>query len=123
MKQQEGEQHGVDRDWKIIQKALVTLAEEVIPNVRQSRRQPCMTKEILNMMETRRELNNVSQDRYKHMDRRVKPACRLRKEEWLEAQCQEVEMLERVDSRLVAEKIREITGKKENSEKHSDQGQ
>ena len=52
------------------------------------------------------------QDSYKHMDRRVKPACRLRKEECLDAKCQEVEMLERVDFRLMAEKIREITEKK-----------
>ena len=86
LEQQEGEQHQVDRNWKVIQEALVTSAEEVIPNVEQGRSQPWMTEKILNMMETRTELKNVSQDRYKHMDRRVQKACRIRKEEWLESQ-------------------------------------
>ena len=71
-----------------------------------------MTKEIQNMMEIRREFKNVSETSYKQMDSRIKTACRLRKEEWLEEKCQEVEGLERVDSRLMTEKIREITGKK-----------
>ena len=42
----------------------------------------------------------------------MKRACRTRREEWLREKCQEIEELERVDSRLMTEKIREITGKK-----------
>ena len=71
-----------------------------------------MNEEILNMMEERRELKSVSQERYKEMDRRIKVACKIRKEEWLGEKCEEVEALERIDSRLMAEKIREITGEK-----------
>ena len=65
-----------------------------------------MNEEILNMIEERRELKNVPQERYKEMDRRIKVACKTRKEEWLGEKCQEVEALERIDSRLMAEKNR-----------------
>ena len=71
-----------------------------------------MDQEILNMMEDRRKARNFSQARYKELDRRVKAACKRRKEEWLSERCQEVEQLERADSRLIAEKIREMTGMK-----------
>ena len=102
----------MDRDWGVIQKALVETAEEIVPNERKGRRQPWMTEEILNMMEERRELKGVSQESYKEMDRGIKIACKIRREEWLGEKCQEVEALERIDARLMAEKIREITGEK-----------
>ena len=46
------------------------------------------------------------------MDRSIKQMCKEKKEEWLGKMCEEVEQLEKVDSRLMAEKIREITGKR-----------
>ena len=75
-------------------------------------RQSWMTKEILDFMEQRRRMKSQSIDRYKDLDRLVKTMCKERKEEWLRERCQEMEQLERVDSRLMAEKIREITGQK-----------
>ena len=69
-----------------------------------------MTEEILDCMEQRRRMKSV--DRYKDLDRLVKTMCKERKEEWLRERCHEMKQLERVDSRLMAEKIREITGKK-----------
>ena len=71
-----------------------------------------MTEEILDFMEQRRRMKSQSIDRYKDLDRLVKTMCKERKEEWLRERCQEMEQLERVDSRLMAEKIREITGQK-----------
>ena len=38
--------------------------------------------------------------------------CKEAKEEWFQEMCEELEQLERVDARLMAEKIREVTGKK-----------
>ena len=63
-------------------------------------------------MEQRRRMMSQSIDRYKDLNRLVKKMCKERKEEWLRERCQEMEQLERVDSRLMAEKIREITGQK-----------
>ena len=46
------------------------------------------------------------------MDRRIKIACKEGKEEWLGEKLKKVEQLGIIDSRMMAEKIREITGKK-----------
>ena len=46
------------------------------------------------------------------MDRTIRRMCNERNAQWLGEKCEEVEQLENVDSRLMAEKIREITGKR-----------
>ena len=71
-----------------------------------------MTEEILDFMEQRRRMKSQPIDRYKDLDRLVKTMYKERKEEWLRERCQEMEHMERVDMRLMAEKIREITGQK-----------
>ena len=107
------EDEGVNRDWRILQDSLEDSAEKLIPMERKRRRQSWMTEEILDFMEQRRRMKSQSIDRYKDLDRLVKTMCKEKKEEWLRERCQEMEQLERVDSRLMAEKIREITGQKE----------
>ena len=106
------EDEGVNRDWRILQDSLVDSAEKLITRERKRRRQSWMTEEILDFMEQRRRMKSQSIDRYKDLDRLVKTMCKERKEEWLRERCQEMEQLERVDLRLMAEKIREITGQK-----------
>ena len=61
-------------------------------------------------MEERRKVKNTSEERYRELDRSIREMCRERKEQWLGKMCEEVEQLKNVDSRLMAEKIREITG-------------
>ena len=71
-----------------------------------------MTQEILDLIEGRRIQNIKLKNRYKDLDRTIKQKCKKRKEEWLREKFEEVEQLERVDARLMAEKIREVTGKR-----------
>ena len=111
LEREEGEDE-LDGDWRVLQSSLVGVAEELIPREPQGRRQPWMTNDILELMEDRRKLKHRSDNNYKELDRRIKRMCIDRKGEWLQAKCGELEVLERVDSRLLAEKIREITGKK-----------
>ena len=112
LEEEREETEGVDGNWRVLQGALVGAAEELIPREPQGRRQAWMTEDILELMEERRKFKNRSEDRYKELDRLIKRMCTERKEEWLQAKCDELEHLERMDSRLLAEKIREITGKK-----------
>ena len=112
LEEEREETEGVDGNWRVLQGALVGAAEELIPREPQGRRQAWMTEGILELMEERRKFKNRSEDRYKELDRLIKRMCTERKEEWLQAKCDELEHLERMDSRLLAEKIREITGKK-----------
>ena len=64
------------------------------------------------MIEDRRKVKKTSTDRYKELDKQTKRKNWERKLEWLQAQCPDMERLERLDSRLMAEKIRELTGDK-----------
>ena len=71
-----------------------------------------ITEEILDLMEERRVLKYKSEEIYKELDRRMKQRCKERKEQCLRERCEEIEKLEKSDSRLMAVKIRELTGKR-----------
>ena len=106
------EDEGVDGDWRLLQESLTEAAEELVPKEQQGRRQEWMTQDILDLMEERRVEKIKATNRYKELDRLIRRKCKERKEEWLHEKCDELEQLERVDARLMAEKIREVTGKR-----------
>ena len=68
-----------------------------------------MTDEILDMMEQRQKLRKHS-CRYLEVDRDIKRKCNTRREEWLNQRFEEVERLERTNTRQMHEKIKEVTG-------------
>ena len=103
---------GADKDWQVLQGALVGAAEAVIPKERRRRKNPWITDEILDMMEERRIVKNLSEERYREMDRRILRSCQVKKEEWLNARCKDIEESEKVDPREMAMQIRELSGKK-----------
>lgn len=106
--QDEGE-HEIEGKWKNLQQSLLGAVEELVPCERRRAKQKWMTEDILNLMEERRLLKG-NPDRYREMDREVKRRCKERKEEWLKEQCDEVEQLERVNSKQMYEKVRELSG-------------
>jgi len=63
-------------------------------------------------MEERRVLKYRSEEIYKELDRRMKQRCKERIEQCLRERCEEIEKLEKSDSRLMAVKIRELTRKR-----------
>ena len=91
--EEEAEDEGVNRDWRILQDSLEDSAEKLIPRERKRGRQSWMTEEILDFMEQRRRMKSQSIDRYKDLDRLVKTMCKEIKEEWLRERCQEMEQL------------------------------
>ena len=102
----------INHDWRRLQESMVGAAEEIVPRERQERRQPWMTQDILDLMEERRQFKNVPGNRYKELDRIIKFQCKEKREEWLQAKCLEIEGLENTNQRIMAEKIRELTGGK-----------
>ena len=106
------EEEGVEKDWRVLQDALVGASQDIIPTEKRRGRKARITEEILDLMEERRILRNKSEDLYKELDKRIKRMCIERKEEWLREKCEEMEQLERSNSRLMAEKIRKLTGKR-----------
>ena len=105
-------EEGVEKDWRMLQDALVGAWQDIIPTEKRRGRKAWITEEILDLMEEGRILRTKSEDLYKGLDNRITQMCIKRKEEWLRDKCQEMEQLERSNSRLMAKKIREVTGKR-----------
>ena len=57
------------------------------------------------------------------MDRSIKQMFKEKKEEWLGKMCEEVEQLEKVNSRLMAEKIRENNREAQNKQEYDNKRQ
>ena len=109
---EEGEGEGVNLEWQVLQESLVGAAEAIIPKERRRRKKPWITDEILDLMDDRRRLKSIAEVRYRELDRRIQRLCRVKKEEWLNARCKDVEESAKVDSRAMATQIRELSGKK-----------
>ena len=71
-----------------------------------------MTEEITKLMEERSKWKTTDRDKYKDLDKEIKIKCKLRKEEWIKERCQEIEDLEKTNTQLMYEKVKEIAGKK-----------
>ena len=73
-----------------------------------------MTKEILELMEERKQYKFVDLEKYKEIDKNIIRACRKAKDEWLNQQCQEIENLERqFKSKEMHKKVRQLASKQE----------
>ena len=74
-----------------------------------------ISTDILDMMEKRKRAKNT-QD-YDEINRQVKRACKIAKENWLEEQCQEIENLEKQHlTRQMHEKIRRVTNRRKTTQ-------
>ena len=71
-----------------------------------------MAQEILELMKEKIKLKIRTDSRYKELDSLITNKCEEKKEERLQARCEELEVLERMDSKLLTEKNKETTGKK-----------
>ena len=101
----------VEAEWSNIKSSLMDAAEEILPVRPRRAIQPWMTNEILGMMDERQKLCKHG-SRYLELDREIKRKCNERKEEWMNQRCEEVEQLEHTNTRVMHERIREVTGNK-----------
>ena len=106
------EEKGVEKDWRVLHDALVGASQDIIPTEKRRGRKAWITEEILDLVEERRTLRHKPEELYKELDKRINRICIEREEEWLREKCEEMEQLERSNSRLIAEKIRELTRKR-----------
>ena len=63
-------------------------------------------------MDERIKVKNLSAERYKQIDRRIKKMCKEKKEEWINRVCRKIDSNERRDTRAMEQQIRKISGKK-----------
>ena len=99
----------VEDEWNTMKTSLVEAVEAIIPVTARQVMQPWMTDDILDLMGERQKLRKNS-ERYLEMDREIKRKCNVRKEEWMNRKCQEVEQLEHTNSRVMHERIKIVTG-------------
>jgi hypothetical protein len=61
-------------------------------------------------------MNKRNLTRYTEIDVEIKEMCRTAKEEWLNRECDELERLHITDTKKMHEKVKELSGKKWNSQ-------
>ena len=78
-------------------------------------KKPWISTDILDMMEKRKKAKNTQS--YDEINRQVKRACKIAKENWLEEQCQEKENLEKQHlTWQMHEKIRRVTNRRKTTQ-------
>ena len=77
-----------------------------------------MTEDILDLMDERRLHKERNEDRYRELNREIHRECNKAKETWMDERCQEIEDLNKRDTQLMYERVKELTNKrKPNSNK------
>lgn len=90
-------------------------SEEHLKGTAQVGGKPWMTREILKLMDSRREFKGKDNSKYKETHRLIKKKIIEAKENWMMERCDELEELQkRHDDRLIHRKIKEIAGIKNN---------
>ena len=107
------QEYRVDILWTNIKEGIQKAATGILPKIVKKNKKPWISTDILDMMEKRKRAKNT-QD-YDEVNRQVKRACKVAKENWLEEQCQELENLEKQHlTRQMHEKIRRVTNRRKN---------
>ena len=106
--EQEYEKDRVDICWTNIKEGIQKTAHSILPKIVKTNKKPWISTDILDMMEKRKRAKNTQS--YDEINRQVKRACKIAKENWLEEQCQEIGNLEKQYlTRQMHEKIRRVT--------------
>ena len=99
----------IDEIWKKLKDDIVMVAEEICGKEQRPMRQSWMNSEILSKMEERRKCKIMKEEeKYKKLKHEVQKLCREAKDKYYEDKCKEIEMLDKVHSQLLYQKIKEL---------------
>ena len=112
MLRDECDENDPGQQWKRLSDAIEEGNQKVLPEKRRRRKNNWITEEIFELMDERRAAKGRDNNIYRELNRQIKRKCREAKEKWLDEQCKEIEDLEKRDTRMMYNKIREITQKK-----------
>lgn len=101
----------VEEKWGLIKESITESAKEHIPTTKRKEDKKWINTEILQLMEERRKAK-ANEQKYKELDRQVKKCCNEAKENWINAQCQDIEANASIDNKTMHQKIRDLTGRK-----------
>ena len=101
--------------WTNIKEGIQKAAHSILPKIVKKNKKPWNSTDILDMMEKRKRAKNTHY--YDDINRQVKRACKIAKENWLEEQCQEIENLEKQHiTRHMHEKVRRVTNRRKTTQ-------
>ena len=110
--EQEYEKDRVDILWTNIKESIQKTAHSILPKIVKKNKKPWISTDIL---EKRKRAKNTQS--YDEINRQVKRACKIAKENWPEEQCQEIENLEKQHlTRQMHEKIRSVTKRRKTTQ-------
>ena len=113
--EQEYEKDRVYILWTKIKEGIQKAAHSILPKIVKKNKKPWIRTDILDMMEKRKRAKNTQG--YNEINRQVKRACKIAKENCLEEQCQEIENLEKQHlTRQMHEKIRRVTNRRKTTQ-------
>lgn len=102
----------IQEQWSEMHNILRRIEKEEIGTRDRKGKKVWMTDEILGMMEERREQKNKNPQKYREINRDIQRKVRRAKEQWMNEQCEEIELLERKNDHFaVHRKIKEVTGR------------
>lgn len=111
--QSEGQEEAetVQRQWTNFKLCIKEAAQETLPKKQKVAKQSWMTEDILQLMKERKRYKNRDNIKYKEIDADVRRKCIKAKEKWMEAQCEEIEELNRRhNSKGLHRKVKEVVG-------------
>ena len=97
--------------WDTFRDSLVESANKIIPKLAQISKNKWMTEEILDLMKDRQIINDRDSQEYRDMNKVIKKKCAEAKDEWLNANCKEIDNLKNKNSKLMHKKIKELSTK------------
>ena len=99
--------------WANIKEGVQKAAHSILPKIVKKNKKPWISTDKLDMMEKRKRAKNTQS--YDEINRQVKRACKIAKENWLEEQCQETENLDK-QHLTMHEKIRRVTKRRKTTQ-------
>jgi hypothetical protein len=101
----------IQDSWNRINNAMIEAAEFKLPKYHSKWKSQWMTREILQLMEERRLEKNRDVNRCRELNMQINEMIKQAKEEWLQEQCIEIELLQAMHKdRELHEKIKRTVG-------------
>ena len=102
----------VEMEWVNIKNAIQNAMKITLPKKENTKRKKWMTNEILQKMGQRRQYKNEDKERYNEISKEIQSDCRKAKENYINAQCNEIEKMEKqFRLREMNNKIKLVTSK------------
>ena len=99
----------IDEIWQKLTESIEIVAEEIRGKEEFTRKQSWMNADILRKMEERRQCKlRKDEGQYKKLKQEIQKLCREAKDKYFEDKCKEIEVLDKVHSHLLYQKIKEF---------------